>query len=54
MNFSKSQFHKIGESGGLLGRLLGPLLKTGLCLIGNKFKPLAKGLLIPLDLTAAA
>ena len=26
---SKTQLHKVGQSGGLLGRLLGPLLKTG-------------------------
>ena len=45
---------KIGQSGGLLGRLLGPLLKTGLPLIGNVLKPLAKTVLIPLGLTAAA
>ena len=32
---SKTQLHKIGQSGGFLGRLLGPLLKTGLPLIGN-------------------
>ena len=29
-------------------------MKTGLPLIGNVFKPLAKGVLIPLGLTAAA
>ena len=46
--------HKIGKSGRFLGRLLGPLLKTGLPLIGNVFKPLAKSVLIPLRLTAAA
>ena len=46
--------HKIGQSGGFLGRLLGPLLKTGLPLIGNVLKPLAKSVLIPLGLTAAA
>ena len=46
--------HKIGQSGGLLGRLLGPLLKTGLLLIGNVLKRLAKSVLIPLRLTAAA
>ena len=46
--------HKIGQSGGFLGRLLGPLLKTGLPLIGNVFKPLAKTVLIPLGLTAVA
>ena len=26
---SKTQLHKIGQSGGFLGRLLGPLIKTG-------------------------
>ena len=49
----KAQLHKIGSSGGFLGRLLGPLLKTGLILIGNVLKSLAKNLLIPLGLTAA-
>ena len=33
---------------------LGPLLKTGLSLIGNVLKPLARSVLIPLGLTAAA
>ena len=42
------------KSGGFLGRLLGPLLKTGLRLIKNEVKPLAKSVLIPLGLTAAA
>ena len=45
---------KIGRSGGFLGRLLGPLPKTGLPLIGNVLKPLAKSVLIPLGLTTAA
>ena len=39
---------------GFLGRLLGPLLKTGLPLKGNVLKPLAKSVLVPLELTAAA
>ena len=51
---SKTQLHKIGQSGGFLGRLLGPLLKTGLPLIENILKPLPKNILIPLGLTAAA
>ena len=38
----------------ILGRLLGPLLKTGLPLIGNVLKPLAKNVLISLGLTATA
>ena len=41
------------QSGGFLGRLLGPLLKTGLPLMKNVIKPLAKSALIPLGLTAA-
>ena len=50
----KTQLHKIKQSGGFLGRLLGPLLKTELSLIGKLIKPLAKSFLIPLRLTAAA
>ena len=42
------------QSGGFLGRLLGPLLKTGLPLIKNVIKLLAKTVLILLGLTAAA
>ena len=42
------------QSGGSLGRLLGPLPKTRLPLITNVIKPLAKSVLIPLGLTAAA
>ena len=42
------------QSGGFLSRLLGPLLKTGLPLIKNVTKPLAKTVLIPLGLTTAA
>ena len=45
---------KMIQSGGFLGRLLGPLLKTGFPLIKNVIKPLAKSVLIPLGLTAAA
>ena len=40
------------QSGRFLGRLLGPLLKTGLPLRKNVLKPLAKSFLIPLGLTA--
>ena len=42
------------QLGGFLGRLLGPLLKTGLPLIKNVIKPLAKSVLILLGLNAAA
>ena len=54
LKLSKAQIYKIIQSGGLLSRLLGPLLKTGLPLIKNVMKPLAKSVLIPLELTAAA
>ena len=56
MNYCLQQdiINKIIQSGGFLGRLLGPLLKTGLPLIKNVIKPLAKSLLIPLGLTATA
>ena len=54
IKLSKTQLHKIVQSGGFLGRPLGPLLKTGLSLTGNVLKPLAKSVLIPLGLTAAA
>ena len=36
------------QSGEFLGRLLGPLLKTGLPLLENVIKPLAKSVLITL------
>ena len=42
------------QSGGLLGRLLGPLLKTGLPVMKDVIKPLATSALGPLGLTAAA
>ena len=42
------------QSGAVLGKLLGPLLKTGLPLIKNVITPLAKSILILLGLTAAA
>ena len=42
------------QSGGFLGKLLGPLLRTELPLMKNVIKPLAKSVLIPLGLTAAA
>ena len=53
INLSKTQLSKMIQSGGLLGRFLGPLLKNGLPLIKNVIKPLAKSVLIPLGLTAA-
>ena len=41
--------HKIGQSGGFLGRLLGLLLKTELPLMKHVLKPLVKSVLIPLE-----
>ena len=54
IKLSKTQLPKMIQSGGFLGRLLGPLLKTGLPLIKSVIKSLAKSVLIPLGLTAAA
>ena len=42
LKLSKAQISKIIQLGGFLGRLLDPLLKTGLPLIKNVIKPLAK------------
>ena len=54
IKLSKTQLPKIVQSGGFLGRLLGPLLRTGLPLMKSVIKPLAKSVLLPLGLTAAA
>ena len=54
IKLSKIQLHKIGPWGGLPGRLLGPLLKTGLPLMKSVLKTLPKSVLIPLGLAAAA
>ena len=54
LKLSKAQISKIIQSGRFLGRLIGPLLKTGLPLIKHVIKPLTKSALIPLGLTAAA
>ena len=50
----KTQLSKMIQSGRSLGRLFGSLLKTGFPLIKNVIKPLAKTVLIPLGLAAAA
>ena len=47
IKLSKTQMNKIVQWGGFLGRLLGLLLKTGLALIGNLLKILAKNVSIP-------
>ena len=56
IKLSKTQLHKIGQSRGFLGRLLGPLLKTGFPLKKNLLKALATSvaIVIPLGSTAAA
>ena len=54
IKLSKTQLSKMIQSGGFLGRLLGPLLKTGLPLMKSVIKPLAKSVLLTLGLTAAA
>ena len=54
IKFSKTQFSKIAQSGGFLFRPVGVLLNSGLPLIGNVLKPLAKSVFIPLGLTVAA
>ena len=51
---SKTQLHKIVRSEDFLGRLLGPLLKTGLLLMKNVLSSLPESVLIPLGLTAAS
>ena len=53
IKLSKAQLSKMIQSGGSLGMLLGPLLKTEWPLIKNVIQPLAKSILIPLGLTAA-
>ena len=54
IKLSKTQLSKMIHSGGFLGRLLGPLLTTGLPLVKNVIKLLVKSVLIPLRLAAAA
>ena len=53
-DLSKPQLSKMMQSGGFLGRLLGLLLRTGLPLMKSVIKPLAKNVLVPLGVTAAA
>ena len=57
VKLSETQLSKMIQSGGFLGRLLGPLLKTGLPLMKSVIKPLGKSFfksVKPLGLTAAA
>ena len=54
IKLTKTRLSKMIQSGGFFGRLIGPLLKTGLPLIKNLIKPSAKSVLAPLGSTAAA
>ena len=54
IKLAKTQSSKMIQSGGFLGRLLGPFLKTRLPLIKNVIKSLAKSFLISLGVTASA
>ena len=54
IKLSKTQPSKTIQASGFLGRLLGPLLKTGLPLMKNVLQPLAKSVLLTLGLTPAA
>ena len=54
IKLSETQLSKIIQSGKFSGRLVGPLLKTGLTLMKNVIQPLAESVLMPLGLTAAA
>ena len=54
IKLSKTQLPKIIQSGGFLGKLSGSLLRTGLPLMKSIIQALAKSILIPLGLTAAA
>ena len=52
IKLSKIQLYQMIQSGRFLGRLLGPLPKTGLPLMKNVIQSLAKKYLISLGLTA--
>ena len=54
IKLSKTHLHKIGQSGGFLGRLLGPLLKTGMSLIGKVLKPLSKKRVNPIRISSSS
>ena len=53
IKFSKAHLSKMIQSGGFLGKLMGPLSKTRLPLMKSVIISLAKSVLIPLGLTAA-
>ena len=54
IKLSKTQLSKMIQSSGFLGKNLGSLLRTGLPLMKIVIQPVAKTVLIPGGLTAAA
>ena len=54
IKLSKTQLSKMIQSGGFIGRVLEPLLRTGLPLMKSVIKPWTKRVLVPLALTATA
>ena len=54
LTLAKTQLSKMIQSGGFLGSLLDPLLRNGLRLMKSLIKQLAKSVLVPLGITAAA
>ena len=54
IKLSKAQLSNMVQTRGFPGRLPRPLLKSRLPLMKNVIKPLAKSVLIPVGLTAAA
>ena len=48
IKLSKTQLSKMIQSGGFLGKILAPLLKTGLPLMKSVIKALTKSVLVPL------
>ena len=54
IKLSKTQLSKMIQSGRFLGRLLGPLLRTGLPLMKSVIQTLTENVLIPLGLTTLA
>ena len=54
IKLSKTKLSKMIQPERFLDGLIGPLLNTGLPLVKNVIRPLAKSILIPLGLTATA
>ena len=54
IKFPKDQLSKMVKLGEFLGKLLGPLIKTGVALMGNALNLLAKSVLVLLGLITAA